>query len=114
MLRRLFANRLARPMVIAGGMSAVWLAASSVVMACPTCKDGLGENFVQAYGFSIIFMMSMPFTILAAFVFYFLTVGRRDKPDRGDDLSDPIGLASYAERKAAQGVRTQPPPDLLT
>jgi uncharacterized membrane protein len=92
----------------------VWLAASSVAMACPTCKDGLNENYVQAYGFSILFMMAMPFTILAAFVFYFLTVGRRKKPPREDDLSNPIGLASFTERKAAQGVRTQPPRDLLT
>lgn len=114
MLRKLIAQRLARAAVLAGGMSAAWLAASSVAMACPTCKEGLGGNFVQAYGFSIIFMMAMPFTILAAFVFYFLTVGRRTKPERGEDLSDPVGLASYAERKAAQGVRTQPPPDLLT
>ena len=114
MLRRLIAHRLARPAVITGGMPAVWLAASSVAMACPTCKEGLDGNFVQAYGFSIIFMMSMPFAILAAFVFYFLTVGRRSKPDHRGDLSDPVGLASYAQRKAAEGVRTQPPPDLLT
>ncbi|MEX1040537.1 MAG: hypothetical protein WDZ51_07900 [Pirellulaceae bacterium] len=114
MLRRLIAHRLARPAMTTGGVAAMWLAASSVALACPTCKEGLGGNFVQAYGFSIIFMMSMPFAILAAFVFYFLTVGRRTKPDPRDDLSDPIGLASYAQRKAAEGVRTQPPPDLLT
>jgi hypothetical protein len=42
-------------------------------LACPTCKAGLGAHdpahgdLVSAYMWSILFMMSMPFTLLASF-----------------------------------------------
>ena len=41
--------------------------------ACPTCKDGLAENdpstqaMAAGYFYSILFMMSMPFLIIATF-----------------------------------------------
>ncbi len=41
----------------------------SVAQACPTCKESVAENggnLVRGYFWSIIFMMSMPFLILAA------------------------------------------------
>jgi hypothetical protein len=46
---------------------------AGVAAACPTCREGLAENDPQgrslAAGFyySILFMMSMPFAILATF-----------------------------------------------
>ena len=51
-------------------------------MACPTCKDSLTENYVQAYGISIVFMMSMPFIIfgaLSAYFYYEVCKARRQK-----------------------------------
>ena len=42
--------------------------------ACPTCKDSLSENdahLVAGYFWSIVFMMSMPFTILGGLSLYF-------------------------------------------
>jgi hypothetical protein len=47
-----------------------------VVLACPTCKNGLDNDpahssMVQGYFFSIIFMMSMPFLILGGLGAYF-------------------------------------------
>ena len=53
-----------------------------VALACPTCKDSLTENYVQAYGMSIIFMMSMPFIIfgsLAAYFYYEVRKARRQQ-----------------------------------
>jgi heme/copper-type cytochrome/quinol oxidase subunit 2 len=47
----------------------------SIAEACPTCKEGIGNNanLVDGYGWSIIFMMSMPFLIffgLSAYFYY--------------------------------------------
>ena len=33
--------------------------------ACPTCKDGLHDGTAMGYAISILFMMGMPFLILA-------------------------------------------------
>ena len=48
--------------------------------ACPTCKDSVAENggnLVQGYFWSIIFMMSMPFLILAGLsTMFYLDVRR--------------------------------------
>ena len=40
--------------------------AAGIACACPSCKDGLEQgqsNQIQAYFWSILFMMSMPFII---------------------------------------------------
>lgn len=42
-----------------------------VALACPGCKDNLTEQHVNAYGWSIVFMMSMPFLILGTLSAYF-------------------------------------------
>ena len=44
--------------------------------ACPTCKDSLASgpnsaNLVRGFGWSIMFMMSAPFVILASLAGYF-------------------------------------------
>jgi hypothetical protein len=40
-----------------------------VLMACPTCKDGLHDDgTAAAYAISILFMMGMPFVILTCWV----------------------------------------------
>lgn len=44
---------------------------ASLALACPTCKSGLTDQYVNAYGWSIIFMMSMPFLILGSLSAYF-------------------------------------------
>ena len=53
---------------------AIVLCCSAVVDACPTCKEGLAENgadMVNGYGWSIVFMMSMPFLIFTSLCSYF-------------------------------------------
>lgn len=78
-----------------------WLLASAVVglvvavfpltiEACPTCKEGISENganLVRGFGWSIIFMMSMPFLILGGISSYFyLEVRRAQRQQRQDTL----------------------------
>jgi hypothetical protein len=53
-----------------------------IVLACPTCKQSLAEatnnpNLVRGYGWSIMFMMSAPFLILAGLGSYFYYEIRR-------------------------------------
>src|SRR5512145_1147548 len=55
---------------------AAFLLAANVALACPTCKDQLAgdpgaANLARGYGMSIIFMLSMPYLILAGLGFYF-------------------------------------------
>ena len=61
-------------------LSAVLLVAllllADVALACPTCKDNMAgdpgsANLVRGYFWSILFMMSMPFLILAGLSSYF-------------------------------------------
>ena len=60
------------PGALALGLVALWAGAA---VACPNCKAALAENseggadLVRGYFYSILFMMSMPFTILGAFSF---------------------------------------------
>ena len=47
-------------------IAAVLICAAGTVQACPTCKEAIHENGSgTAYAVSILFMMSMPFVIMA-------------------------------------------------
>ena len=77
---------------------AVATLAPQVALACPTCKDSLTENYVQAYGMSIIFMMSMPFIIfgaLSAYFYYEVRTARRQQAETSKailaDETLPVG-----------------------
>ncbi len=70
---------------------AMWFCAADVAQACPTCRDGLMNdqgNMIQAYFWSIIFMMSMPFLIFSGLggYFYYLIVKARAEQVAGDSL----------------------------
>ncbi|PHS07933.1 MAG: hypothetical protein COA78_13165 [Blastopirellula sp.] len=80
--------------------------------ACPTCKEGFGNASVEAYGWSIIFMMSMPYTILTFFAIYVLYNVRKSRIARGQHALTPDQcLLELAKQKAALGIPTQPPTD---
>lgn len=52
----------------------ILLACVGLAEACPTCKQGLAENdmnMVRGFGWSIIFMMSVPFLTLGGLSGYF-------------------------------------------
>jgi hypothetical protein len=65
------------------------LVVGSVAEACPTCKDGLAatdparQGLVRGYFWSILFMMSMPFLILAGLSSYFYLEVRRARKYAG-------------------------------
>lgn len=63
--------------------SVFWI--QDVASACPNCKDAFAENggggdLVRGYGWSIIFMLSMPFLILAGLGTYFWILVRSAGP----------------------------------
>lgn len=45
--------------------------------ACPTCKDSLHGNSALGYAISILFMMSMPFTIFSFWVVTIIRLRRK-------------------------------------
>ncbi|MFI4874164.1 MAG: hypothetical protein ACIALR_02440 [Blastopirellula sp. JB062] len=81
----------------------------AVAQACPTCKAGFGERYVNAYGWSIIFMMAMPFTLIGAFATYIYWTMRGKAAVAKTDVDE--SLADLAQRKTSMGVPTQPPVD---
>ncbi|MHC2067706.1 hypothetical protein ACYFX5_09560 [Bremerella sp. T1] len=84
------------------------LAVPSWAWACPTCKDGLSENYVSAYAFSIMFMMTVPYILLAGFFAYIVVCYlRKPKSERKELSADE--LTEIALKKAEQGIPTQPP-----
>lgn len=56
---------------------AVWFMLSDVAHACPTCKDTLADSsgaerdLASGYGYSIVFMLSMPFVLVTSIGLYF-------------------------------------------
>ncbi|MBL8827634.1 MAG: hypothetical protein JNM18_11710 [Planctomycetaceae bacterium] len=58
---------------------------ATVAEACPTCKEALKSqakygNLPQAYMWSILFMMSMPFLLLGSFGAYIYVLCHRNRP----------------------------------
>ena len=76
--------------------------------ACPTCKDGLSDNYVAAYAFSIVFMMTVPYLLLAGFFAYIVVSYLRRPLEERKQLSAEE-LSELALKKAEQGIPTQPP-----
>lgn len=67
------------------------LCCSANLEACPTCKEGIAENgadMVSGYGWSIVFMMSMPFLIFTCLCsyFYYEIVKARRAAESGAEL----------------------------
>ncbi len=63
----------------------------SVADACPNCKNGLDENYLAiAFGFSVLFMMGMPFSILAAWTLYFVRTDKTAKAKQSSGALEPI------------------------
>jgi len=60
---------------------AVMAAMAAPVQACPMCSqalaDGKGGDLIAGFFWSIVFMMSMPFLIVAALALYFFLQVRK-------------------------------------
>jgi hypothetical protein len=69
------------------------VALCSMAFACPNCKNALAENasggeLAQGFYWSILFMMSMPFALVAGFGGYMFLEVRRAK--RLGFYDDPV------------------------
>jgi hypothetical protein len=84
------AARVVRPLLTL----ALLLVLANAASACPTCKEALAGNgegagdLVRGYFYSILFMMSMPFTILGAFSFSMYRAVQKSKADNTSDDED--------------------------
>ena len=59
----------------------VFVIATNIVIACPTCKEGMANDphqasMIHGYFWSILFMMSMPFLIFTSLATYFYLLVR--------------------------------------
>jgi hypothetical protein len=81
--------------IVAAVVLALVLMIASVAAACPTCKEGLAQNDPQGqslaagYYYSILFMMSTPYIVLATFgsVAYYSI--RRARQQSADSVGQP-------------------------
>jgi heme/copper-type cytochrome/quinol oxidase subunit 2 len=67
------------------------LAAPTIAAACPMCKEALGSNggdLVSGFFYSILFMLSMPFMIVAGMSGYFYLLVRRARGENQSNSSD--------------------------
>jgi uncharacterized paraquat-inducible protein A len=65
-------RRFARHVLAICLVSVATLSVPRAAGACPTCKDGIAQSdsqqqLARGYYYSILFMMSMPFVLLAVF-----------------------------------------------
>jgi hypothetical protein len=84
-------------------VAAAVLCLANAAWACPTCKAGLGAHdpahgdLVTAYMWSILFMMSMPFTLLASFGGYMYWLVRKARRMAQTPAGDAPATASVDE-----------------
>ena len=77
-------SRRARASAALGGCAIVLLA-TTAAEACPMCKTALGTNaqhFINAWGASIVFMLSMPFLLVGSFSAYMYILVRRARAEQ--------------------------------
>src|SRR5258708_2562169 len=75
-----------RPCLIAIVLALVVLVVgASVATACPMCKAGLAgehDRMIQAWGVSIVFLLSMPFVVVTSLSTYMYVLVRRARRHR--------------------------------
>ncbi len=75
-------NSMSRWSPLVAATAVLLLVGAASASACPTCKLALETNsgeadLVSAYMYSILFMMAMPFTLVAGFAAYMYLLVRR-------------------------------------
>ena len=86
--------------------------AADIATACPTCKDTLADSsgaerdLASGYGYSIVFMMAMPFVLLTSIGFYFYWDVRKARARAKAGLpyhawQEPHGPVASARQDAA-------------
>ena len=77
-----------------GGIALFTLAAallSTTAEACPSCREALaadasGGDLVSGFFWSILFMLSMPFTLLTLFLLYCYWLVRKARLAKGEEV----------------------------
>ncbi len=96
MIRESVSRRWLLPLLACGMV--LW--ATDIVLACPNCKDQLASDpaamgIVRGYFWSILLMLSMPFTVLAALSLYFYVLVRRARRQTvTTPPADPLATAT--------------------
>lgn len=85
--------------VVAAIVLALVLMIASVAAACPTCKEGLAQNdphgqaLAAGYYYSILFMMTTPYVVLATFgslAYYSIRRARAAQGEAAESSEAPI------------------------
>jgi len=81
--------------VVAAIIVALVLLIASVAAACPTCKDGLAQNdphgraIAAGFGYSVMFMMAIPYAVLGTLGCMAYVSIRRARAANGAAMADP-------------------------
>ena len=89
--------------------SAILLLTADTATACPGCKDAIagnsgGGDTVSGYFWSILFMMSMPFTIFASLGTYFFLLVRRARSQASNLPNVPPAPHSLPSAPAGEAL----------
>jgi len=91
--------------MVVASLLAFFFVGESVATACPMCKAGLAgehDRLIQAWGVSIVFLLSMPFVLVTSFSAYMYVLVRRARREetarRAPNL--PVDLANSATEKS--------------
>src|SRR5262249_38555334 len=85
--------------LVAAVVVALVLMIASVAAACPTCKEGLAQNdphgqaIAAGYYYSILFMMTTPYLVLATFLtaaYYSIRRARAAKVNGTELVDQPL------------------------
>jgi hypothetical protein len=110
-------RRLSQPWLVAVlvVLLVIFVGGESVAMACPMCKAGLAgehDRLIQAWGVSIVFLLSMPFVLVTSFSAYMYLLVRRARHDEAArraavpavDLANSAAEKSPSVRRESVGV----------
>ena len=76
----------------------------SAAEACSVCLNGAGgERLTDAFNWSVIFLMAMPYTILFSVVgFFFYTYRRASRKTRGETETAPVLPLAWIHKESGR------------
>ena len=85
--RTTLATQSRRAAVYSAAAAAVWLLLTGAAEACPMCKEAIasqqgGGDLKSGFFYSILFMLSMPFTIFGSMSGYFYWQVKKAKAEK--------------------------------
>jgi len=76
------------------------LLSTAAAEACPMCKTALGsgaQHFINAWGASIVFMLSMPFLLVGSFSVYMYILVRAARAEQAAKQASPAYASAMPE-----------------